>query len=73
MKIRIPEPTSWRPDARRLYAFGTYRVPEDMPEELARQAISDGVATLVEEDQPSMRRPQADTPEAVKRGKRGSS
>lgn len=49
--IRIPEGT-WRPDAARLYHFGTYRVPQDMPEDLARRAVAEGVAEEVLEEQP---------------------
>lgn len=46
-QIRIPEGT-WRTDGR-LFHFGTYRIPDDMSEELAQRAVSDGVAVVVEE------------------------
>lgn len=48
MKIRIPEPSSWRPDGSHLFAFGEYRVPEDMSEEHAKRAIDEGAAVLVD-------------------------
>lgn len=49
MKIlRIPEPESWRPEPELLFAFGDYRVPLDMSEELADRAVAAGVGTLVE-------------------------
>lgn len=48
MKIRIPEPTSWRPDGSHLFAFGEYRVPQDMSQELAELAISEGAAVVVD-------------------------
>lgn len=47
MRIRIPEPRTWRASATRLYHFGEYRVPQDMPEDLARLAIDEGAAELV--------------------------
>lgn len=47
--IRIPEPTTWRPDARTLLHFGTYRVPEDISADMAAQAVSEGVAVVVED------------------------
>ena len=45
--IRIPAPNTWRPDARMLFHFGDYRVPQDMSEELAERAIAEGVAELL--------------------------
>lgn len=53
MKIRIPEPTSWRPDGQRLFAFGEYRVPQDISQELADLAVSEGAAVVVKEDDES--------------------
>lgn len=56
MKIRIPEPTSWRADGSRLFAFGEYRVPEDMSQEIAELAVSEGAASVVEEgESPSVK------------------
>lgn len=40
---------NWRPDGRQLFHFGTYRVPEDMPESLARRAVEEGIAVIVDE------------------------
>lgn len=53
-RIQIPEGT-WRPDAQQLFHFGVYRVPEDMPEELAQRAVDEGVAVVVEEPAPVKR------------------
>lgn len=53
--IRIPEGT-WRPEQGRLFHFGTYRVPEDMPEALAQRAVAEGVAVVVEDADPAPRR-----------------
>jgi hypothetical protein len=53
MKIRIPESKGqFRNDGSRVYAFGEYRVPEDMPEEVAKAAIEAGVAEVVPESPP---------------------
>lgn len=41
MNVRFAE--TWRPDGRLIHT-GVYRIPEDMPEELALRAISEGVA-----------------------------
>jgi hypothetical protein len=46
--LRIPEPTTWRPDRSTLYHFGDYRIPLDMSEELALRAVAEGVGTLIE-------------------------
>lgn len=46
--VRISEPATWRPDSKTLLHFGTYRVPEDMSEELAARAVADGVAQWVQ-------------------------
>jgi hypothetical protein len=51
MRIRIPEPTTWRQPGR-LYHFGDYRIPEDMSLELAERAIAEGAAVLIEEPKP---------------------
>lgn len=48
MKIRIPEPTTWRPDGM-LFAFGDYRVPEEMSEELAKRAVAEGAAVVLDD------------------------
>ncbi len=53
--IRIPEGT-WRPEHGRLFHFGTYRVPEDIPEALAQRAVAEGVAVIVEEAERQVRR-----------------
>lgn len=46
--LHIPEPTSWRPDARTLLHFGDYRIPADISEELAARAVAEGVGTVTE-------------------------
>lgn len=56
--IRIPEPTSWRPDANHLFAFGVYRVPEDISEEFARRAVSDGAAVVVDDEAAEPQQPR---------------
>lgn len=61
--LRIREPLAWRPDARSLYHFGDYRIPADMSEELAAQAVADGVGELVEDK-------RAAPPPETKGGKR---
>lgn len=60
MRIRIPEPSSWRV-GQKLYAFGEYRVPQDMPVDLADQALQEGAAVLVEDAKPqtAKRKPTA--------------
>lgn len=62
--IRIPEGT-WRPDPGRLFHFGTYRVPEDMPEALAQRAVAEGVAVVVEDAAPARRKPLAQANKAL--------
>lgn len=47
--ISISEPNTWRPDGKTLLHFGTYRVPEDMSDELAARAVAEGVAVEVAE------------------------
>ena len=44
--IEIPS-NNWRPDDRRIFHFGRYRVPLDMSEDLADLAIAEGVAVVV--------------------------
>ena len=52
MRIRIPEPSAWRPNAATLLHFGEYRVPEDISVELAERALAEGAAALVKDDVP---------------------
>lgn len=49
--IRFAE-KNWRPDARTLISTGEYRIPEDMPLELAERAVSEGAAVVVATDAP---------------------
>ena len=62
--IRIPEPLAWRIDAQTLLHFGTYRVPEDVSEEVAQTAIDAGVAEeVVVEDTPRRAARRAKAPQ----------
>lgn len=65
MKIRIPEPTSWR-CAGKLYAFGIYRVPEDMSAEEAQRALDENAAERVEEPKAEAAPVKPAQPAAVK-------
>ena len=49
--IRFAE-KNWRPDAATLISTGDYRIPEDMPLELAQRAVAEGAAVVVEADSP---------------------
>ncbi len=49
MIIRFAE-KNWRPDDKTLINTGFYWIPRDMSEELARRALAEGVAVLVEDD-----------------------
>jgi hypothetical protein len=49
--IRFAE-KNWRPDARTLISTGDYRIPEDMPLELAERAVAEGAAVVVDADPP---------------------
>lgn len=62
MKEIIIGPGNWRPDDTGvLFHPGTYRVPLDMSEELAQQAIESGAAEEVckAEAKPTGRKPKA--------------
>lgn len=63
--IRFAE-RNWRPDEGSLVSTGDYRVPEDMPEELAQRALEDGVAVLVVggEEKPPAKTKKAKEPTA---------
>lgn len=66
-RIRIPEPHSWRPDSRTLFAFGVYRIPQDIDADLAARAVAESVA--VEEPDEQVSEPeQSIKPERVRKG-----
>ena len=46
--LRIPEPTTWRPDGATLVHFGDYRIPIDISAELAERAVAEGAGTIIE-------------------------
>jgi hypothetical protein len=48
MKYKIELTENFRPDKRSFYTPGTYRVPEDLSEELAEQAVNEGGAKRLE-------------------------
>ncbi len=56
--IRFAE-RNWRPDAATLISAGDYRIPEDMPEELAQRALSEGVAELLSDEAAPQPTPKA--------------
>lgn len=49
--IRFAE-KNWRPDSATLISTGDYRIPEDMPFELAQRAVDEGAAVVVETVEP---------------------
>ncbi len=60
------EDKNWRPDDKTLINTGLYWIPRDMSVELARRALADGVAVLVEGDTPKdepKRRKKGEAPE----------
>ncbi len=60
------EDKNWRPDDKTLINTGFYLIPRDMSEELARRALAEGVAVLVEGDTPKdeqKRRKKGEAPE----------
>jgi hypothetical protein len=56
MIICFPE-KNWRPDEKTLINTGYYWIPRDMSEELAKRALAEGVAVLIEDDQPKKKGP----------------
>jgi len=65
---------NWRPDAVKLFHPGDYWIPRDMSEELARQALDAGAATLVEGKTPDVKAPAPENkvpvaPKARSKGK----
>lgn len=64
MKSRINMHKMWRPSERQQFFDGIYRVPEDLSEVVADQAVREGFANRIEEVAPpapkSARRPEFD-------------
>lgn len=54
---------NWRPAPGVLISTGDYRVPEDMPEDLAQRAVSEGAAVFV--------MPPPPAPAPARRGPKG--
>lgn len=62
--IRFAE-KNWRPDATTLINTGDYRIPEDMPLELAQRAVAEGAAVVVQAAADA-------TPEAATKRRKGA-
>lgn len=54
MKFRLELDQNWRPDRRRFFTPGAYRVPEDMSEADAELAIKAGARRVEAEKRPAL-------------------